>query len=643
MPAQPETTAAGPSEFLTDFDLRLFQEGRHSRLYHKLGSHILEREGVAAAQFAVWAPNARSVSLVGDFNGWDKSATPLASVAQSGIWAGLVPQMRVGDAYQYHITSWHHGYEIDKGDPMAFRQGPLQRSFVWDLHYDWHDAGWMDQRQFTHQEDAPISIYQVHLGSWMRVPEEGGRMLNCRELAPKLAEYAKRLGFTHVELLPVMEHASDTADEFEVSGYFAAEHRYGAPQDLMYLIDFLHQRQIGVILDWVGAHFAAGDSRLAYFDGTHLYEHGFWEVEIPADGFGHTFDFTRPEVRSFLLSSAFFWLDQYHADGLRLDSLPTMLYLDHGRRPGEWVPNHHGGREYLEAIEFLKELNMEIARQCGNVPIIGQDNSAWPMLSHAPTEGGLGFGFKWDQSFVKDTLTYFGHDPFFRKFHQQSLTRRSEYTAAEKFILPLSHEEVSPPRRSLLASMPGDQWQRFANLRLLFGFLWLQPGKKLLFMGSEFGQWQAWNRHASLDWHLCTYADHAKLQLWVGDLNRLYREQPALALSDTSAENFEWLQHNDAERSTLAWARQDPDARELLVALCNFTPLVYRNVRIGVRRGGWWREVLNSDARDYGGSGEGNFGGVNSTPSGTHGQPHTLAVTLPPLAITVFKHEGSRV
>ncbi len=632
------TTVLAANDHLTSFDFHLFTEGTHLRLYEKLGAHLMSRGGVVGTHFAVWAPNAQSVGVGGDFNGWDPTAHPLESCGSSGVWAGFIPNVAPGAAYRYRIVSWHQGYQVDKTDPVGFRHGEASHSYVWDLDYDWRDSVWLHQRQFQRPAEAPISIYQVHLGSWMRVPEEGNRPLTFREIAPKLGDYVLRLGFTHVELLPVMEHGAAATQEFEITGYFAPDHRYGAPQDLMFLIDYLHQRHIGVILDWVPAHFASDPSGLAYFDGTHLYEHGFWEVDIPGNGKGYSFDFGRKEVWSFLLSSAFFWIEKYHADALRLDSLATMLYLDFGRRPGEWLPNAHGGRENLEAIQFLRQFNTELERQYPGVFSIGQDTSAWPMLTHPTTAGGLGFGCKWDQTFVENTLTYFEQEPFFRKFHHDLLTRRASYAFAENFIVPLSHELSATA--SLLGRMPGDEWRRFANLRLLYGFLYLQSGKKLLFMGDEFAQWELWNPEASLDWHLCAYPYHGGMQHWVTDLNGLYRREPALALSDNVAAGFAWIDSSNAEQSALSWVRRDPDRREVLLVVCNFTPEVRNNVRVGTRRSGRWRELLNSDAREYGGSGQGNLGEVISSPFSSHGLPHTLAITLPPLAIIVFKHQG---
>jgi 1,4-alpha-glucan branching enzyme len=629
-------------DFLTDFDLHLFREGTHSRLYDKLGAHLGTQGGTAGAHFGVWAPNARRVYVLGDFNGWDRAANPLSQRGNSGVWAGFIPGVRAGSAYQFHIVSWHHGYRVDKADPMGFRQEgpPREASFVWDLSYEWGDREWMEARGQRNGLHSPLAIYEAHLESWMRVPEEGNRWLTFREVAPKLAEYVRNMGFTHVELLPVMEHPAFGPNDYEITGYFAPTSRLGAPQDLMFLIDELHRQGIGVILDWVPAHFPAGEHGLAYFDGTHLYEHGPWRVDVPKSGDGFSFDYSRPEVRGFLLSNACFWLDKYHADGLRVDAVESMLNLAYGRKAGEWVPNRYGGRENLEAIDFLRHLNTAVYRGFPDVQMIAEVRTDWPQVSRPTYAGGLGFGLKWDAGATDKVLGYFSHDPYFRKFHHQDLTFRGLYAFDENHVLPLSHEDPEHGKASLLARMPGDEWQRFANLRLLFGYVYLQPGKKLLFMGDEFGQWREWNREGSLDWHLAAYPMHAGVRQWVRDLNRLYRAERALHESDNSPVGFEWVDLNDAERSTLSWLRRDTQRREVLLAVCNFTPVVRRNVRIGVRRPGTWREVLNSDARDYGGGGQGNFGGTATAPFSSQGFPHTLTLTLPPLAMVVFKHEG---
>jgi len=636
------TIPTGASEVLTDFDLHLFKEGTHYRLYEKLGAHPTTQEGQNGTWFAVWAPNARYVSVVGDFNGWNLEAHPLSPYGNSGVWARFVPGAGVGAAYQYHLVSRPQGGQGDKTDPMGFRHGLVrnQASYVWDLLYEWQDAEWMANRAGRNNLNAPMSIYEVELGSWMRVPEQGNRPLSWREAGPKLAEYALRLGFTHVELMPVMQHSSTEAEPYNLSGFFAPDSRFGGPQDLMYLVDCLHQAGIGVILDWVPTHFPSRGPGLAYFDGTHLYEYGSRELQIARDGSGYIFDYRRPEVRSFLISTACFWLEKYHADGLRVDALGALLYLDFGRQPREWVPNRHGGRENLEGIDFVRQLNAEVYRQFPDVQMIARESSTWPMVSRPTYAGGLGFGLKWDPNAILDLLAYFGYDPLLRKFHHDLLLRRAGQAFSENFVLPLSHL----PRRgeaSVLSRMAGDEWQKFANLRLLLGYLWLQPGKKLLFMGNEFGQWQPWNRAASLDWHLCASPLNQGMQSWVKDLNRLYTTQSATGSTDTMESGFEWIDTHDAEQSTLSWLRRDLQHREAILVVGNFTPVVRRNFRVGVPCGGWWREVLNSDAKEYGGSGQGNLGGAGSSPFSSHGRPHTLTVSLPPLALVAFKHEGA--
>ncbi|HYG36772.1 MAG TPA: 1,4-alpha-glucan branching protein GlgB [Clostridia bacterium] len=633
---------AEESEFLTAFDLHLFHEGTHFRIYDKFGAHLGHREGQAGAFFAVWAPNAQRVSVVGDFNNWDREANPLNLSGNSGVWAGFIPHVSAGAAYRYDIVSSHQGYQVEKTDPVGFFQesSPRNVSFVWDLQYDWQDHDWMAQRGEKQQMGSPLAIYEVHLSSWMRVPEQGNRPLTYRELAPKLAAYVAEMGFTHVELLPVMDHPPGDMRSYQITGYFAPATRHGTPQDLMYLIDYLHQQRIGVILDWVPAHFPSRKEGLSYFDGTHLYEHGFCELEMPENDSACSFDYERREVRSFLTSSAFFWLQKYHADALRLDSVSAILHLDYGRHPGDWIPNKHGGRENLEGIAFLRQLNAEIYRDLPDVQTIAEEVTGWPLVSRPTHAGGLGFGYKWDDRFTRDTLHYFSHDPFFRKFHHQTLTSRQGHVFDENYVLALPHQEVAHGHGSLLARMPGDEWQRFANLRLLLGYLYLQPGKKLLFMGDEFGQWEEWNPQASLDWHLCAYPQHQGIQNWVRDLNRVYRDEKALHESDTLSAGFEWVDRNDAEQSTLSWLRRDLHRREVILTVCNFTPVIRRNVRVGVRRNGRWREILNSDARYYGGSGQGNFGGATTSPFSSQGFPFTLSVTLPPLAVIVFKYEG---
>jgi 1,4-alpha-glucan branching enzyme len=617
-------------------DLYLFNEGTHSRLYEKLGAHAgLDEAGRPGTFFAVWAPNAEAVSVIGDWNDWRRDKDALALRASSGVWEGFVAGVGPGTRYKYHIVSRYRGYRVDKADPVAFwaETPPRQASVVWPLHYSWGDGDWMAARGARQGLGAPISAYELHLGSWRRVPEEGNRWLTYRETAPLLAEHVRRMGFTHVELMPVMEHPFYGSWGYQGTGYFAATSRYGTPQDLMYLIDTLHQQGIGVLLDWVPSHFPTDEHGLAFFDGTHLYEHADPRRGVQPDWGSLIFNYGRPEVRSFLISSALFWLDKYHADGLRVDAVASMLYLDYSRRGGEWLPNRHGGRENLEAIEFLRACNSAVYQAFPDVQTVAEESTAWPMVSRPTWLGGLGFGFKWDMGWMHDTLDYLRHDPIHRKFHQNELTFRGIYMWTENFVLPLSHDEVVHGKGSLLAKMPGDAWQKLANLRLLFGWMVAQPGKKLLFMGAELANWQEWDHEGSLDWHLLADPAHAGVARWLTDLNRLYRDEPAMHQGDCDPSGFAWIDGSDAEHSVLAFSRQGGAGSDPVVAVFNFTPVPRRNYRIGVPGGGFWRELLNSDSPDYGGSGQGNFGGVEASPVPLHGRTHSLTLTLPPLGV----------
>jgi 1,4-alpha-glucan branching enzyme len=624
---------------LSDDDLFLFNEGSHYRLYEKLGAHPLTVDGVEGTYFAVWAPDAKQVSVMGDFNSWDKSSHPLCSKGQSGVWEGFIPGVAKGAIYKYYLVSHHRGYCVKKADPFAFysETPPKTASIVWDLNYSWGDQAWMEKRPTHNALDAPVSIYEVHLGSWQRVPEEGNRYLSYRELAPRLAEYLKQLGFTHVEFLPVMEHPFYGSWGYQLTGYFAPTSRYGTPQDFMYLVDYLHQHEIGVILDWVPSHFPNDEHGLGYFDGTHLYEHGDPRQGIHPDWNSLIFNHGRQEVRSFLLSNALFWLDKYHVDGLRVDAVASMLYLDYGRKEGDWIPNQYGGRENLEAIAFLRRLNEAIYQEKPDVQTIAEESTAWPMVSRPTYVGGLGFGLKWDMGWMHDTLEYITKDPIHRKYHHNNLTFRMLYAFFENFVLPLSHDEVTHGKGSLLGKMPGDDWQKFANLRLLLGYMYAQPGKKLLFMGGEFGQWREWIHDESLEWHLLQYLPHSGLQRWVSDLNRVYRNQPALYQVDFDSAGFEWIDCNDVEHSVVSLIRKGQSRGDVIAAVCNFTPMTHFNYRIGVPQPGFWKELLNSDANGYGGSGQGNLGGVEAAPIPLHGRPYSLTITLPPLAVVFLK------
>ncbi|ACZ38527.1 1,4-alpha-glucan branching protein GlgB [Sphaerobacter thermophilus] len=642
-PAAGPSPAASPSLLSAD-DLYLFNEGSHLRLYEHLGAHTIVVGDVPGTYFAVWAPNAERVAVIGDFNGWDPTRHLLRPREQSGIWEGFIPGVGHGALYKYHIVSRYHGYEVDKTDPFAFftEVPPKTASIVWDLDYTWGDQEWMATRGARNAADAPIAIYEVHLGSWMRVPEEGNRSLSYRELAPRLTDYVTRMGFTHVEFLPVMEHPFFGSWGYQITGYFAPSSRYGTPQDFMFLVDYLHQHGIGVILDWVPSHFPTDDFGLAFFDGTHLYEHADPRKGFHPDWNSYIFNYGRNEVRSFLLSNALFWLDRYHADGLRVDAVASMLYLDYSRKPGEWIPNEHGGRENLEAISLLRRLNEEVYRHYPDVQTIAEESTAWPMVSRPTYVGGLGFGMKWDMGWMHDTLSYMARDPIHRRYHHHELTFRMIYAFTENFVLPLSHDEVTHGKGSLLGKMPGDDWQKFANLRLLLTYMWAQPGKKLLFMGGEFGQWQEWNHDGSVQWDLIQYAPHQGIQRLVEDLNRLYREQPALHERDFDPEGFAWIEANDAEQSVVTFLRRGRAEVSEIVAAFNFTPVPRHNYIIGVPRFGRWREILNSDATVYGGSGQGNLGGVTANPVPSHGYTQSITITIPPLGAVLFAPDEAR-
>ena len=619
---------------LTADDIYLFKEGTLYRAYEKLGAHGASVAGRAGTRFAVWAPNAEFASVVGDFNGWNVESHPLEPRPdRSGIWEGFVAGVGPGTLYKYHIRSRLGGYVVQKSDPFAFRceLPPRTASVVWDLAFEWRDTEWQRERTRVNALDAPWSIYEVHLGSWRRVPAEGNRHLTYRELAAQLPDYVAEMGFTHVELMPVMEHPFYGSWGYQVTGYFAPTARYGTPQDLMHLVSELHRRGIGVILDWVPSHFPSDEHGLAYFDGTHLYEHADPRQGYHPEWNSSIFNYGRAEVRGFLGGSAHYWLDVFRADALRVDAVASMLYLDYGRRAGEWIPNRFGGHENLDAVEFLKHLNAEIYREHPAVQTIAEESTAWPMVSQPTYLGGLGFGLKWNMGWMHDTLKYFQTDPIFRRYHHHALTFSIWYAFSENFVLPLSHDEVTQGKGSLIGKMHGDEWQQFANLRLLYGYMWGHPGKKLLFMGSEFGQKREWQHEESLEWHVLAYPLHAGAQRWVRDLNRLYRDTPALYELDFSPAGFEWVDCNDADSSVIAFLRKARSGeREVLVVL-NFTPVVRESYRIGVPRGGFWHERLNSDAHEYGGSGQGNQGGVSATAAGAHGRSHSVSLRLPPL------------
>ncbi|WP_298134398.1 1,4-alpha-glucan branching protein GlgB [Acidiferrobacter sp.] len=638
--ARREAPVGNTDAWFSPEDMYLFRAGRHARLYEKLGAHPL-RVGVdVGVHFAVWAPNAQSVSVVGDFNGWRSDAHPLHVRGDgSGLWTGFIAGVAPGALYKYHIVTRDTFYEADKADPFAFRAElpPRTASVVCGNGYSWHDAAWMAQRGARMARNAPISIYEMHAGSWRRVPEQGGRWLSYRELALALPPYLVDMGFTHVEFMPLSEHPFYGSWGYQTTGYFAPTARYGAPEDLMYLIDTLHNQGIGVILDWVPSHFPNDAHGLGFFDGTCLFEHADPRRGYHPEWRSNLFNYGRHEVRSILVSSAMYWLDKFHIDGLRVDGVASMLYRDYARAPGEWIANAGGGREDEEAIGFLQELNEAVYRHYPGVQTIAEESTAWPQVSRPTYAGGLGFGYKWNMGWMHDTLEYMERDPIYRKYHQGQLTFGLWYAFSENFVLPLSHDEVVYGKGSLIVKMPGDDWQRFANLRLLFAYMFCHPGKKLLFMGAEFAQWREWDHETSLDWHLLDYERHRGVQRLVRDLNALYRGQPALHAADTEPTGFRWLDYADADQSVLSFYRYSEPGSDPLLVVANFTPMSRHNYRLGVVRAGFWQEILNTDATVYGGSGQGNLGGVATAPVSVHGAPQSLNLILPPLAVLVFR------
>lgn len=624
---------------LTDYDLHLFAEGNHHQIYEKLGAHIIEVDGVSGVYFAVWAPNARKVSVIGNFNLWDGRRHQMRVRGSSGIWEIFVPEIGEGEVYKYEIkTSLGHIYE--KIDPYAFASEvrPRSGSVVADLSkYQWHDQEWLQQRAVTDVLNRPIAIYEVHLGSWMRVPEEGNRFLTYRELAPKLAQHVKSLGFTHIELMPVAEHPLDISWGYQVLSYYAATSRYGAPEDFMYFVDVMHQHGIGVLMDWVPAHFPRDNHGLSYYDGTFLYEHADERRREHKDWGTLIFNYGRNEVRNFLIANALFWFDRYHLDGLRVDAVASMLYLDYSKKEGEWVPNCYGGRENLEAIYFLKRLNELVFNYFPGVMMVAEESTAWPGVSKPTYMGGLGFNFKWNMGWMNDFLTYISKDPIHRKYHQDLITFALLYAFHENFILVLSHDEVVHQKRAILDKMPGDLWQKFANARSLLAFMYGHPGKKLLFMGTEIGQWREWDCNTSLDWHLLQYEPHQKLHRFLAEMNRLYVSHPALWEQDYGWEGFEWIDFSDHDNSVISFIRWAREHRSCLVFVCNFTPVPRDHYRIGVPHGGRWRRLLDSDSPDFWGSGYVKQQEHWADPIPWHGKPASLALPLPPLSTVIFE------
>ena len=606
----------------SDYDIHLFKSGNHFSLYEKMGARHLNIDGAEGAYFSVWAPNAESVSVVGDFNSWNETSNKMhIRWDHSGIWELFIPGLDKGSLYKYHIKSKIAGYKVNKSDPFAFfsELPPKTASIVWDLDYSWNDAGWMKTRHKNNSLESPFAIYELHIGSWKRIAAENNRSLGYAEMAAHLSNYIKETGFTHVEFMPVMEHPFYGSWGYQVSNYFAPTARYGTPQDFMYLIDILHQNGIGVILDWAPSHFPDDMHGLAFFDGTELYEHKDPKKGFHPDWKSLIFNYGRSEVKEFLINNALFWLDKYHADGLRIDAVASMLYLDYSRQEGQWIPNKYGGRENLEAIDFMKQLNEVVYERFPDVQTIAEESTAWPAVTKPVYAGGLGFGMKWNMGWMHDSLKYFSKDPVYRKYHHNDLTFTFWYSFFENFILPLSHDEVVYGKKSLLEKMPGDIWQKFANLRLLFSYMYAFPGKKLLFMGDEIGQPKEWSHEESVQWELKDNSFNSGILKLIRDLNLLYRNEEILYASDFSPENFEWLDYQDSHQSTLFFLRKY--GNELIVFAFNFTPTPRYGYRIGVPHGGAWKEIFNSDSQHYCGSGHGNLGKVNADKISSHSRP----------------------
>ncbi|MBS1488753.1 MAG: 1,4-alpha-glucan branching protein GlgB [Bacteroidetes bacterium] len=627
---------------LTDFDIHLFRSGKHYKLYEKLGAHEMNHNGAHGIYFAVWAPNATHVSVIGNFNHWKSNEHTLhARWDESGIWEGFFPGLTKGEAYKFAIQS-NTGEYLEKADPFAryAEIAPRTASIVWHEPYKWRDHAWLERRKSLTGKPQPYSVYEVHMGSWRRKAEDGNRSLSYGELAAELVSYVKEAGFTHVEFLPVMEHPFFGSWGYQLTGYYAPTSRFGSPQEFMALVDAFHQAEIGVILDWVPSHFPGDAHGLFKFDGTHLYEHADPRKGFHPDWSSYIYNYGRNEVRSFLISNAFFWLDQFHIDGLRVDAVASMLYLDYSRKQGEWIPNQYGGNENLEAIQFLKEFNETVYGHFPDVVTIAEESTAWSGVSRPTYLGGLGFGQKWMMGWMHDTLRYFKDDPVYRKYHQNEITFSIMYAFTENFMLPLSHDEVVHGKGSLLGRMPGDEWKRFANLRLMYAYMFAHPGTKLLFMGGEIGQSGEWNHDSSIDWHLLDHDLHRGVLRLIQDLNQFYKSEPALYHFPFSDRGFEWVDYSDRENSVIVFMRKSEDPAESLLVACNFTPEVRHQYRLGVPTRGSWKEVFNSDDLKYGGSGQLNTGLQFTSPVKYHNKDYSLCITLPPLAISVMKlHE----
>ena len=626
----------------TEFDINLFKAGKHFRLYEKFGSHLATVDGIDGVYFAVWAPTAKQVSVIGDFNYWMEGEHQLnVRWDSSGIWEGFIPLVEKGAAYKYKIQSNNNDIKTEKADPYArrYEHNPKTASIVWDDDYKWKDKDWMKTRKKNNAIDAPYSVYEVHLGSWKRHAEED-RFLSYFELADDLVTYVKEMNFTHVELMPIMEFPYDPSWGYQVTGYFAPTSRFGYPEEFKYLVDKLHQAGVGIILDWVPSHFPEDAHGLGFFDGSHLYEHPDKRKGYHQDWKSLIFNYERNEVRSFLISNAVFWMEQYHADGLRVDAVASMLFLDYSREDGEWEPNIYGGRENLAVISFLKELNEEIYASFPDVQTIAEESTAFPMVSKPTFVGGLGFGMKWMMGWMHDTLEYFALDPIYRKYHQNEITFSLAYAFTENFMLPLSHDEVVYGKNSILGRMPGDEWQRFANLRLLYGYMFTHPGTKLLFMGSEFGQYNEWDFQESLDWNLLEFKPHKDMQNYYKSLNAIYKNTPALYEKGFSGEGFEWISYDDHENCVISYIRKGYKENENVVVVCNLTPAVRKKYKIGVTAKGKLIEIFNSDAKAFGGSGIENNKEITIKKESWNGKDYSAEITLPPLAVTIFSFKS---
>ena len=636
-----KTQTVIPTTLFTNFDIELFRSGKHFRLYEKLGSHTMEVDGKPGTYFAVWAPSAKSVAVKGNFNHWNTESHPLYPRWDGcGIWEGFVPAVGHGEVYKYQVVG-PNGEQLEKGDPFAryWEHPPATASIIWNPDYKWQDEKWMERRKKLAGKEQPYSVYEVHLGSWKRKHDEDNRSLTYREMADELVNYVADMGFTHIELMPVMEHPYDPSWGYQITGYFAPTSRFGSPEEFKYLVDAFHQAGIGVLLDWVPSHFPADAHGLALFDGTYLYDHADPRKGFHPDWKSCIFNYGRNEVRAFLISNAIFWLDQYHIDGLRVDAVASMLYLDYSREDGEWIPNEYGGNENLEAISFLKEFNETVYKEFPDAVTVAEESTAWGGVSRPTYTGGLGFGQKWMMGWMHDNLEFFKRDPIHRRYHQDSITFSLVYAFTENFMLPLSHDEVVHGKGSLIARMPGDEWQRYANLRLLFGLMYMHPGSQLIFMGGEFGQNSEWNFQSQLDWFVLEYDVHKNTQNWVKQLNHYYKSQTALYHNAFSPAGFEWVDYQDHEKSVISFLRKGREGDQPILVVCNFTPVVYESYKVGAPSVGKWKEALNSDSMDFGGSGVVN-GTLKAKKEKWHGQPACLDLRLPPLGMVVMELEG---